>query len=146
MHSSFIECSWKTDTSGRVIVPKFLGDGELTSVSMNLDSIELLIVNRGALISGRTVDASDFIVKCAQPEFINFKSNHLQNVIDAAYIVEKKFGFDDLKINGIKMQDISHDLNSLTSSFLLFLTPLTGVEVVVAANRIQFFERKRADE
>jgi hypothetical protein len=126
-----------------VAVPCFFGDSEIRSLEMNLDLAVVTFINHGIEIEGKLWNASRIRVSAFEPAFVCFESNHLQNVVDAVYLHGPDTLSSFFELNNVALR-VPENCRSLAKQFFC-VAPITGGEVLVAADSFEFQEERTSD-
>ena len=83
--------------------------------------------------------ASHYSIELKNAQYISFKSDHLQNVVDSAHIFRRNDG-DKAK----NFKDFSGKKQfpadcQIEAEYYFFISPITGGDLFVAADSIEFY-------
>jgi hypothetical protein len=133
--------NWITNAGSEVVVPLSIRGSEVVALSMSLERLEVTLENRGVIRHLGELPHGQSTIKILfhEPKQIILNSDHLQNIVSTAYIFEKEnFKFEQ-HIDFFELENVYAILPTLDAKYFVFFTPITGIELFVAANEIEIY-------
>jgi hypothetical protein len=137
------EIDWQLDNAKRIVRPRHITDGELVAVEMRHQFIALTVL---LPMSGAINDVSNvqkrIVFRLYDAKMISFQSDHMQNVINAMYVFNEHPNLRSVDPPFANWAMFDKSLQDVAASLFLVITPIVGIECVVAANELKLFELK----